>query len=50
MYRLSAEQKRIVQDFATMADRDIAPHANRTDREAAFPSESIAALRAHGWS
>lgn len=48
MYRLSAEQKRIVQDFATMADRDIAPHANRTDREAAFPSESIAALRAHG--
>ena len=44
MYRLTAEQQRVVQQVATLADQQIAPHAARVDRDGAFPREAIAAL------
>src|SRR3954471_19006870 len=48
MYRLNDEQQRIVATAAAVADRDLAPRAAEVDREAAFPSQSIAALGAQG--
>jgi alkylation response protein AidB-like acyl-CoA dehydrogenase len=45
---LSGEQQRIVENFRPIADRAIAPHAERVDREGTFPSEAIAALGAAG--
>src|SRR5262245_30320566 len=48
MYRLNDEQQRIAATAAAVADRDLAPRAATIDREAAFPSESIAALGASG--
>ena len=48
MYRLNDEQQRIVATAAAVADRDLAPRAAEVDREAAFPSASIAALGAQG--
>src|SRR5438045_2925311 len=49
MYRLTPAQQDIVHAAASLAERDIAPHASRVDREATFPSESIAALGRHGY-
>jgi alkylation response protein AidB-like acyl-CoA dehydrogenase len=48
MYRLTPEQQQIQQRAAAIADQSIAPHAARTDREGAFPKESIAALAENG--
>ena len=44
MYRLSEAQDRIVREAATIADRDIAPHAALVDRDGVFPRASILAL------
>jgi alkylation response protein AidB-like acyl-CoA dehydrogenase len=48
MYRLPDDQQRIVDAAAKVAERELAPRAAAVDREAAFPTESIAALGAHG--
>src|SRR5262245_14456671 len=48
MYRLNDEQQRIAATAAAVADRDLAPRAAAVDRNAAFPTESIAALGASG--
>src|SRR5262245_7800071 len=48
MYRLNVEQQRIADAAAKVADRDLAPRAADVDREAAFPTDSIAALGAGG--
>jgi alkylation response protein AidB-like acyl-CoA dehydrogenase len=48
MYRLNDEQQRVASTAAAVADRDLAPRAAQVDREAAFPTESIAALGASG--
>ena len=48
MYRLNDEQQRIVATAAAVADRDLAPRAASVDRDAAFPTDSIAALGASG--
>jgi alkylation response protein AidB-like acyl-CoA dehydrogenase len=48
MYRLSEDQRQIVQQVKAVADASIAPHAARVDRARAFPKESIAALAASG--
>jgi alkylation response protein AidB-like acyl-CoA dehydrogenase len=44
MYRLSEDQQRIVHQAAEVADKSIAPHAERVDRLGVFPVESITAL------
>lgn len=44
MYRLNADQQRVVADIAAIADRHAAPHAARVDRDATFPGDSIAGL------
>ncbi len=50
MYRLSADQQAIVTRVKEIADRDIRPHAERVDANAAFPRESMDALgRAGFW-
>lgn len=48
MYRLNDEQRRIAADAAAVADRELAPRAAQVDRDAAFPTVSIAALGASG--
>src|SRR5262245_56326917 len=48
MYRLSEDQQRLVERFRPVADRAIAPDAERVDREGAFPAASIAALGGAG--
>src|SRR5262245_33764130 len=48
MYRLNVEQQRIADAAAKVGDRDVAPRAADVDREAAFPTDSIAALGANG--
>jgi len=48
MYRLNDEQQRVVADATVVADAHIRPHAATTDRDSAFPSQSIAALRESG--
>jgi alkylation response protein AidB-like acyl-CoA dehydrogenase len=48
MYRLTEEQQGVVGKVAAVADRSIAPHAARVDRERAFPRESITALGQEG--
>jgi alkylation response protein AidB-like acyl-CoA dehydrogenase len=48
MYRLNDEQQRIAATAAAIADRDLAPRAAAVDRQAIFPSDSIAALGAGG--
>src|SRR5688572_9418446 len=49
VFRLSAEQERIVAQARGIADRQIAPHAARVNAEGVFPKESIAALAAAGF-
>ena len=49
MYRLNEPQQQLVNTAATVADRSIAPHAARVDRDRAFPRESIAALGEAGF-
>lgn len=49
MYRLSAEHQKVVQQLRPIADRSIAPHAEQTDRDAAFPAASMAALGGAGF-
>ena len=44
MYRLDNEQTRIVAQVAAVAEQSIAPHAQRVDKDRAFPKESVAAL------
>ena len=44
MYRLTEEQQRLIDRARSIAEQEIAPHADRIDREAAFPQESVAAL------
>ncbi len=48
MYRLNEDQQRIADSAAAVADRELAPRAAAVDRDAAFPTESIAALGAAG--
>jgi alkylation response protein AidB-like acyl-CoA dehydrogenase len=48
MYRLNDEQQRIADAATAVAEHDVAPRAAHVDREAAFPTESIAALGARG--
>src|SRR5262245_38544992 len=48
MYRLTEDQQRIVADAAAVAEKDLAPRAAAVDRDATFPTESIAALGARG--
>lgn len=48
MYRLNGEQQRIAANAAAAADRDLAPRAAAVDRQATFPTDSIAALGASG--
>ena len=48
MYRLNEDQQRIVADAVAVADKDLAPRAAAVDRDATFPTESIAALGARG--
>ena len=48
MYRLNDEQQRIVATAAAVAERELAPRAAGVDRDAAFPTDSIAALGANG--
>lgn len=49
MYRLTEQQQHVVERIAVVADRDIAPHAARVDREGTFPRESIRALGDEGF-
>lgn len=49
MYRLNNEQETIVQSIGTLADKQVAPHTSRVDRDGTFPAESIAALGAAGF-
>jgi alkylation response protein AidB-like acyl-CoA dehydrogenase len=49
MYRLNAEQHAIVDRAREVADRQIAPHAERVDTDGVFPKESIDALAASGF-
>ena len=44
MYRLDNQQTRIVAQVAAIAEQSIAPHAQRVDKDRAFPKESVAAL------
>src|SRR5581483_203968 len=44
MYRLTDDQRQLLARLERVADEAIAPHADRVDRERAFPRESIAAL------
>jgi alkylation response protein AidB-like acyl-CoA dehydrogenase len=48
MYRLNEVQQRIAATAAAIAEKDLAPRAAAVDRDAAFPTESIAALGAGG--
>jgi len=48
MYRLNEAQQRIAATAAAIAEKDLAPRAASVDRDAAFPTESIAALGAGG--
>jgi alkylation response protein AidB-like acyl-CoA dehydrogenase len=48
MYRLNDEQQRIVAAATEVAEHELAPRAANVDREAAFPTDSIAALGAKG--
>jgi alkylation response protein AidB-like acyl-CoA dehydrogenase len=48
MYRLNEAQQRIAATAAAIAEKDLAPRAAAVDRDAAFPTESIAALGAGG--
>jgi alkylation response protein AidB-like acyl-CoA dehydrogenase len=49
MYRLSADQAALVQRLADLADREVAPNADRVDRDASFPPASIDALAREGF-
>ena len=48
MYRLNEAQQRIAATATAIAEKDLAPRAAAVDRDAAFPTESIAALGAGG--
>jgi len=48
MYRLNDAQQRIADTAAAIADKDLAPRAAASDRDAAFPKDSLAALGAAG--
>jgi alkylation response protein AidB-like acyl-CoA dehydrogenase len=48
MYRLNEAQQRIAGSAAAIAEKDLAPRAAAVDRDAAFPTEAIAALGAGG--
>ena len=48
MYRLNEARQRIAATAAAIAEKDLAPRAAAVDRDAAFPTESIAALGAGG--
>jgi len=49
VYRLTTEQQAIIRRVSAIADQQIGPFAERVDRDAAFPRESIAALAAGGF-
>lgn len=49
MYRLTVDEQSVVARAAALADAHIAPHANRVDREACFPAESLKALAEGGF-
>jgi alkylation response protein AidB-like acyl-CoA dehydrogenase len=49
MYRLNDEQRRVVADARAVADAQIKEYADRVDRDAAFPRQSIAALGERGF-
>lgn len=49
MYRLNRVQQQTVDAARALADQTVAPHAERIDREATFPHESVAALGAAGF-
>jgi alkylation response protein AidB-like acyl-CoA dehydrogenase len=49
VYRLNEAQQHTVDTVRLLADREIAPHAERVDREGAFPRESVAALGSAGF-
>jgi alkylation response protein AidB-like acyl-CoA dehydrogenase len=49
MYRLNAEQQAIVDRARALAERAIAPSAERVDAEGAFPREAIDALGKEGF-
>ena len=46
---LSREHEEARASFAEWADREVAPHAGRWDREAITPTEAVRALAATGW-
>jgi alkylation response protein AidB-like acyl-CoA dehydrogenase len=48
MYRLNADQQRIVDEATAVAEKDLAPRAAAVDRDASFPRDAIAALGARG--
>ena len=47
-FPLTAEQRRWLETAETVAAEALAPRATDTDRDAAFPAEQLAALRAAG--
>src|SRR4051812_33948694 len=49
MYRLSAEQKAIVERAAELAERELAPRAMATDEHETFPRHSVDALAQAGF-
>lgn len=49
MYRLSPDQKKVVDRARKIADDVLAPNAERSDREAAFPRASMDALAKDGF-
>lgn len=49
MYRLSAEQQRIVDTAKEIAEKSIGPRAAQVDREGAYPMESMKALAREGF-
>jgi len=48
MYRLNADQQRVVSEATAIAVAEIGPDAARVDREGVFPEKSIAALARTG--
>ena len=48
MYRLNADQQRVVSEVTAIAAAEIGPEAARVDREGVFPEKSIAALAESG--
>jgi alkylation response protein AidB-like acyl-CoA dehydrogenase len=49
MYRLTPQQQEIVHRIADLADRHVAAHAIRVDRDSTFPRESLSTLGEQGF-